>query len=305
VARLSPLDRLLYWIKERHQIYLRRRAGKSKPWTDDRVLQENFFTNPYRENDKVTAWFRRHVRGPMQDDPGVMFATIAFRWFNYIPTGEILLGGDHMQGWHADYRRDNLLTHWSCALAITRLKALANERGKLFTGAFNISNGGSTKSKLDRVCEDYVEPAWCQRERLVSQLSEPGMTMQNAHAILGQLPGMGGSGFMAYEVVCDLRYTYLLRNASDCCTWSNPGPGAKRGLNRLLGRDLGYSCRDYPQESLKLLRAVTNRLGGSMPPFEMREIEHSLCEFFKYEMAVDQLMKGGSEYGLKRRYNGT
>jgi hypothetical protein len=46
VAKLSPESRFLYWIKERHAIYLRREAGEEKPWTDDEMLQRYFFTNP-------------------------------------------------------------------------------------------------------------------------------------------------------------------------------------------------------------------------------------------------------------------
>ena len=38
VKRLKPVDRLIYWIRERHNIYLRRKAGKPKPWTDDEIL---------------------------------------------------------------------------------------------------------------------------------------------------------------------------------------------------------------------------------------------------------------------------
>jgi hypothetical protein len=40
--------------------------------------------------------------------------------------------------------------------------------------------------------------------------------------------------FLAYEIVTDLRFTALLENAPDIMTWANPGPGAKRGITRLL-----------------------------------------------------------------------
>ena len=47
------------------------------------------------------------------------------------------------------------------------------------------------------------------------------------------LPYAGFSGFMAYEVVTDLRHTKYLKNADDINTWANAGPGAVRGLNRI------------------------------------------------------------------------
>ncbi len=87
VLKLTPTDRFLYWVRERHAITLRREAGAAKPWTDDEVLQNYFFTSPYRERDKTTTWFRTHVRDPLRDDPAVILATTIFRWFNHIPTG--------------------------------------------------------------------------------------------------------------------------------------------------------------------------------------------------------------------------
>ena len=98
--------------------------------------------------------------------------------------------------------------------------------------------------------------------------------------------------FMAYEVVTDLRHTYVLENATDIMTWANPGPGAMRGLNRLTGRELGFCKRSHPwnEEMQELLEiATTERLDGELisdTNFEMREIEGGLCEFDKYSRTV-------------------
>jgi hypothetical protein len=87
-------------------------------------------------------------------------------------------------------------------------------------------------------------------------------------------------GFMAYEMVTDMRHTALLSDAQDIMTWANAGPGAIRGLTRL-------SMRARPArsatESMRVLLAhsITER-ASHVPPLEMREIEHSLCEFDKY-----------------------
>jgi len=283
VAKLPPVERFLYWIRERHAIYQRRKAGRPKPWTDDEVLQRYFFTNPYREHDKTTVWFRENVREPLRDDPEVLFATVCFRWFNYIPTGQVLVA-------------NNLLVDWDLEHAVRCLNTMKSEGMQVFTGAFNISNSGSTKSKVERVCQDYIQPVWSDLSNLLSD-AKRWTTLRQAHQRLKGYLGLGGSGFMAYEAVCDLRYTALLEHAKDKLTWSNPGPGAKRGLNRLLGRDLNHTCRDYPDHSLALLATTKAKL-PKLPSLEMREIEHSLCEFDKYERA--RLGNGH----LKRRYSG-
>jgi hypothetical protein len=292
VAELKPLDQFVYWCVERNLIYKRKTAGAEPPWTDDEILQSYFFCNPYRENDKVTQWFRTNVRDPLKDKPEVVFATICFRWFNWIPTGEVLLGELH-------HPEQNLLIHWDLEDAIDRLETMKEAGEKVFTGAFNISNSGSTKPKINRVCEDYIQPVW---EDLVTikrkLLTYTGMTMQRSHEILMEYPGLRGSGFMAYEIVCDLRYTHVLCNAPDKLTWSNPGPGAKRGINRLLGRPLEAPVKDWPEQSQRLLKQVNERLPRSMPRFEMREIEHSLCEYDKFCRALN------GDGHMKRRYDG-
>lgn len=76
--------------RERHAIYLRRRAGRPKPWTDDLVMQNYKITNVFRELDRTTTWIRTHVRDPMQDDPLALPVIALARWFNLIPTLETI-----------------------------------------------------------------------------------------------------------------------------------------------------------------------------------------------------------------------
>lgn len=305
VAKLPPRERFLYWMRERHQVYLKKRAGKPKPWTNDWILQRFFFTNPFRENDKVTAWFREQVRDPLKDQAEVLMATVAFRWFTKIETGRLLMGLD-MDTWHPSWPRTNLLTNWDTEAAVQRLLAYQNQGNTVFTGAFVISGagtGGKKITKVEAVCRNYIDPIHKQEKELLDELKrgayERKSTMQSVHELLSEFPGFGGTGFMAYEVVCDLRWTWVLEHAPDKCTWSNPGPGARRGLNRVLGRDLDarVTPAEWTAQSRELLAVAARRLRG-MPPLEMREIEHSLCEWDKYERA-----RIGDGH-MKRRYPG-
>src|SRR5688500_1105681 len=109
---------------------------------------------------------------------------------------------------------------------------------------------------------------------------------------------------MAHEIVCDLRYTSILDNASDKLLWSNPGPGAIRGLMRVLGSEIKNKSnatsppvpKDWEMQTRKLLALLQQRF-PEMPPFEMREVEHSLCEYDKYF----RLLFGAGK--SKRTYN--
>lgn len=285
VRKLPSIEQFLYWCRERHQVHLRRKAGLPKPWTDDEVLQRFFFTNPYRENDKTTVWFREQVRDVYRDRPEVLFATVCFRWFNLIETGRILVG-------------TGLLTKWDPDKCLAFLRPLRDRGEKVFTGAFMINSPGG-EPKLEAIVR-RVNNVWEQLADLLHYYS-PGFgdndgespSMEAVHGTLTTFDGMGG--FMAYEVVCDLRYTYLLENAEDKMTWCNPGPGCSRGLHRIKGltwasKGNNATAPPLPRDwliTMKGLLLICRQRLKRMPPFEMREVEHSLCEYDKYMRAVD------------------
>ncbi len=223
----------------------------------------------YREHDRTTVWFRKHVREPLRDDPAVILATVIWRWFNYIPTGDVLGSGP-----------SNLLLDWSEAEALSRLRPIHDAGGQFVTGAFMVNSPGG-KPKLEELCR-RITRVWNHRKFLIPRASE-WTTMQLAHSEFRNFEGIGGFG--AYEIVCDLRYTRFLDHATDKIIWCNPGPGAIRGLSRLLGREIknksNASCppvpRDWEPQTRKLLALMQREL-LDLPPFEMREVEHSLCE---------------------------
>jgi len=287
VKELSSLDRFIYWIRERDQILKKRKAGMPRPWTDDEILQTQYFTNVMRENDKVTIWFRENIREPLKDDPIVVFATIAFRWFNWPATGEQLLK-------YPTKTSHGAFTDWNLDAVKSRLHGIKEHGGQVFTGAFNISNSGSTKPKIDRVCDDYIQPVWRDRKGLYTRVSRG--SLRNAFDELRQYPGLGGSGFMAAQVICDLAYTHVLKDAPDWLTWCSWGPGSKRGMNRVFGHDENYAMPRavWDRNLAFLMELIKKRLGMNL---HARDVQNCLCEMGKYERGLE-----GTR--LKRRYPG-
>jgi len=269
----EELDRYRYWQIEREKIrFKKENLGEDPPWTDDPILQEFKFCQVFREDDRTTRWFAKHIREPLRDDPKVLMATVIFRWFNLINTGRTLLEHD-------------LLLNWDRKKAIEEI----TKQPKWITGSYIIK----TPNRMDKVTgvAECISHMWSDRNYLISALltcaANEESSLENTWNLLRDYPYMGP--FMAYEVVTDLRWTHFLENADDILTWANAGPGAMRGLNRLTGRDLSFSQRshDWNKEMNDLYDVMVKEspriwFNRKDLPYEMREIEGGLCEFDKY-----------------------
>lgn len=260
----NKLDKLAYWIEERHAMYLRRTKGGKPPWSKDEVMNTVFFTNPYRENDKVTVWYRQNIREPLEVDPRIIFATIAFRRFNSIQTGEVLL----KHGLHLKWNRDK---------AYREIHEMVAETGLPYTSGAYMIKGEPGREKLDYLCA-LNEKVYHQRRDILDQITN-ATTLEEVHRVFHALENVGP--FIAYEWVTDIRHTYLLRDATDIDTWCSFGPGAYRGLHRILGEPVSAKVVPYALEKMQFLLKVMRKRLPKMK-FEMRDMEHSLCEFDKY-----------------------
>ncbi len=278
------------FVNEREAIRIRKESGAPGPWTKDPILQQFRFCNVFREDDKTTRWFRENIREPLRDDPAVAMMTIAFRWFNRIEIGELLKPMMITGVWDGEWAEKTLRPH-------------VNAGGKTCTGAYMIRTPAGT-DKLTGVLE-LIEGARQTADNLAGYGSpERVQYLQDAHMMVMETWLLGP--FLAYEIVTDLRHTYLLENALDIDTWASPGPGAARGTSWLhYGcRDrVGYGSRKGIELSMRTMRdIVTLANDGSglwdypHRPWEMREAEHSLCEWDKHCRAK----RNGQR--LKRRY---
>lgn len=298
---------------ERHRINQRRRAGQPGPWTDDPILANGRFCNIYRELDTVTQWIHDNIRVPFADHPHLWFMLAIARYINWPPTLAFLMS------WHGAWpHRQN----FSPENLTAALEKYAAENDKTYTGAYMIRAESDPNApwyswtKHRYIAEIVLGRLWEQREawqwllegapgrlfefplgarrvRWERWHAEPSLEEVWSHF---QEPYFVGWGpFMAYEVVTDLRHTRYLRDAPDIYTWANAGPGAIRGLNRLYGRDLNAKppARQTNAEMIQLMQELNtlddpdfNETFGPWKwtrRFEARDIEHTLCEFDKYE----------------------
>lgn len=297
------------FARERHSIYLRRQAGQPWPWTDDPILRQYRFTCVFRELDRTTQWFRTNVREELRDKPEVLLATVLFRWFNRITTGEAIFKQQELNLPQRDNSRR--FTVWDFYLLEGRTAPMRNAiknycgKGPYVTGSYIIL-GQQGMPKLEGVLKcieeffkaDYGDSGHfvgCNWEFVASILLERHQnnltqyTLEQVWQWFRSVPYLGD--FMAYEIVTDLRWTDLLGSAPDIMTWANPGPGAARGLARVYGRAItGQKTVKVPKHQLivemqELLALSRDKKfwPQKYPALEMRDVEHTLCEWSKYE----------------------
>ena len=258
----DQLERFFYYINERHNIYRKRQEGEKFPWTKDEILQTYSFCNVFRELDKVTIWLRKNWKEPYADHPNLPFAMAMARQINWPETLEEL----------------GFPEHWNPERLKAIMQGRMNRKEKVYTGAYMLTGtlgGTKVEQTIGKILTPlYENPPTIYKNSLEKTWAE-------------YLPYAGFSGFMAYEVVTDLRHSKYLENADDIMTWANAGPGAKRGLNRIYGRPLDQTIKGFQlTEEMELLLNFSDQEGileKYVPNLEMREIEHCLCEFDKYE----------------------
>ena len=96
---LTRAELFLYWIKERESVRRKKEVGKSKPWTDDEILQSYRFCNVRRMDDKVSKWLLENWYRPFYDHQNILLACSLGRFFNQPSTLERL---GFPVDWHPD-----------------------------------------------------------------------------------------------------------------------------------------------------------------------------------------------------------
>ena len=261
---------ILQLLRERYNILLKRRAKQPAPWSEDKVFQTWSFCNVFREDDKVTEWVRKKVREPLRSDPRVLLAMATCRFFNNIPTLTLL-------------HRAGLITEWNGQAARQKLKGVSP-----VTSAAYIIKTPNMMKKADGVCW-IIDNLSQHAHWLITKVNPGTTTLESMWEYLKEHEFFGP--FMSYEVVTDLRHTDYFCNAPDIDTWACPGPGACRGLSWIMAGDLkhlSYGANKARKTAIKHMQVLLNiaqedkeQWPADWPRWEMRTVEHWLCEYAK------------------------
>lgn len=263
-------ERFFDFMCKRESLRQTKESGAPWPWADDVILNTYKFTNVKREHDRTTRWMRQHWTRPNEVRPPgeIIFNCALFRYFGTWEFAAAL-------GWQIDWQPNEVI-----ALA----KRRSEEGLRVFTGAYIIPTLGRRGPKSEAVCTFVLTPLWKAREKL-GLIATRTRSWRATAEHMRRMLGFGGTGFLTKEVLQDVLHTPVLADAVDRNTWCPAGPGARRGLNRLAGRDLRASVGEPKLlcEMRRLFDDASATLPSWMPKLELHDIQFQLCEFDKYE----------------------
>lgn len=274
-------------------------SGRSDPkWslshlTDDPILHQYRFCNVRREDDRVTVWIRENIREPFADHAHLWFMLAIARYINWPPALQDLIKGDSgaenivWDSWpHREGFTPPTMTH---VLEARKARGVKCETGAYMIRAESDKNAPwYSWSKQRYVCEIVLGHLWDHRD-LWQGIIDGGSrqpTLQEVWERFQESRWTGWGPFMAYQVVVDLRWTCYLRDAPDIQTWAALGPGSRRGLNRLHGRDTDYPLKQDQglgeMIELRELLKTPSALAPWVPLPDLSDVQNALCETDKY-----------------------
>lgn len=260
------------FIVERENIRLKKENNLPWPWTQDPILREWKFTNVHRKNDKTTRELIEKFYNRAGQNSSMELILLNCAIFRYFGTWEFA----EALGWQPGFEPAKIIN-----LAANRLK----NKERVFTGAYIITNQGIRAPKEEVVVNIFLGGLWKAVHRIVEIVCKTNNWQQTAQG-LSTIQGFGGSGFMAKEVLLDTMHCKFWQGGfpQDYLTWTPVGPGARRGINRLLGLPIDNKCTDKDMLCIinKLCFSQDNYWPENWQSLAPTDIQFQLCEFDKW-----------------------
>ena len=280
----DAFTRCIAWAIEREAIRKRGMSGQSPPWTTDPILAQGRFCNIYRELDATTRWVTENIVAPHRDDPDLWFALLMARCCSNEPKALARLVR-YLLPFDADRFRAEL-----DAMIAADEKVYRTDAYKPIMPPKALKGIRQPKFHTEHV----LKPAWRDRE---SYRPRAGETLAGYSIRLQGIQGVGD--FLAAQIIADLKHVEPLRSAADWWTFAEPGPGSRRGLNRVLEKPLDGKLSKplWLGELLKLRdESAPYFEAAGMLPVDAQNMQNVCCEFHKYERAREDNGKPSRRY---------
>ena len=257
----TRLPHLEEFIALREEALLCKQMGWE--FTSCDTIRNHKFCNIDREHDTVTKWVKKHIRDRKilrLNYPNMVTELTIARIFNHPPTLENLIP---------------FVTIEQLKEALYDYRDVMGE--KIMRGAYMMPahTGGDAIKYWSRAIEmvDFMFTPM-----------DPPKAFSDIARTLQSITGIGG--FVANQIITDLRYTGHMDHASDFDTFVLPGPGTRRGVLRLCGLPIKSTVVD---SSVSAIVLSTRAMLGEPEVFrDPNNMSNTFCEYDKYCRALEQ-----------------
>lgn len=289
------------FIFERQAVWHNRFVLKlpQNKWTKNPILREYKYTNVYRELDYGTVWLLQNIIPQEVRDSSrwsadvlenIVWQVCQYRLLNKVETFERVGIIDYASygdtGKRADFFDD-----------LTGLQELGY---KLWTDAHITLQTNFKQNRLQNFeCMlDKLYPA-------IPDITKVFFFSDSIEQAFNRIKEEYGFGpFTSYEVVSDI--AYIPWSGIDPDEWANAGPGCKLGLKILFPNITGaqnlarmFWLRDKQQEYFENMDLPMEQVLPNGKWLNLRDIEHSLCEYGKYHKQCRGMGKARTRFVQK------
>ena len=266
-------DKFWWFAAERLEMYYRRLAGVSPPWTNDSILSAYRFTNTYRATDRVTQYLIREIQydsNRPQTPNELFFRTLFFKVFNKIET------------WEAIECKHGPLLWASVDLneLDNTLSELRRRGSRIYSAAYIMPSPrfGSSRKHTNHL--KLIEKMM--HDRLPERLQQ-APDLESVYKGLAPYPGLGP--FLSFQFTIDLNYSRLFE--FDETEFVVAGPGAVDGISKCFESVTGMTPEEIifwvthrqEQEMEKRSIQFPGLFGRPLQPIDCQNL---FCEVSKY-----------------------
>jgi hypothetical protein len=286
---LPLLDTLVYFVRERERMHQRRAAGAPPPWSDDPLFRSYRFTNVDVQADRTSQLIFDRITQPYADHPGLIVGLTVCRFTNDPDVIEAV--------------RETLVPFAAERfLAIMTGRAARGE--SLERRAYVIPGGVKGELKAINLTRTLFAPL---AAAAASIRPRPGDTVAAVFERLRRFRFLD-AGFLAAQIVRDLKQVEPLRSASDWASFVRSGPGSQRCANRLLGmtRKADIEWRrpeaDWRELFDQIVDIAAPRVAADGIMLDRQSWQNCFCEVDKFLRFQSGDLHGARRYmpGLQR-----
>lgn len=280
---IEKLNLFWWFVFERQNIWYKRFVQKVKfPWTKDYIMQNERFTNVYRELDPGTQYAINKILEIDAPKPDKIFNIMIYR----------LIGRSET---HAAIGFQEL-SKFNPKILKSKLKYIRDvENKKVFTAAYMVG-GYSKMGSKDKIVN--ITRLFTNLHNIFYSIYEKINACKSSEEVYKVICSLYGFGnFLSYQILVDLLYPLKIYNYRGLLPysnndWASAGPGAKRGIIMLLKRGVKANYLEVMRwlnenqhnefERLNSKFCYIKDFNGSQLDISLANIQNCLCEFHKY-----------------------